>query len=253
SVNLLADTTRPIRSPRPRGLHFGTRDPSTGGIHRMRRWGITRRWLFSTLVLLSSLSVALGSSAGIALADGPTYTSCVQASSFPTDLANVTSGNATFTFPANCTLDLTSSLEVAAGVSITVDGAGLVLDGQNESFDIITLNDTPSTPSSLTLDHVTLTHGQNGIRESGGGTITLTSSTISENSGDGINVSGGNGGAVDSGAGGGRGGTGGSVTLTNSTVDGNGASGIDASGGTGGAGGGGGVGTTESAGGTGGA
>ncbi|HEX3721740.1 MAG TPA: hypothetical protein VHV31_03060, partial [Nitrolancea sp.] len=225
----------------------------------MRRWGIEWRWLVSMVVVLSSLGVALGSSGGIALAAGTTYTSCVQASSFPTDLANVTSGSATFTFPADCTLDLTSSLAVAAGVSITVDGAGLVLDGQTQTFDIMKINDTLGNPSSLTLDDVTVTHGQNGITDSGNGAlITLTDSTVSDNSGDGIHangVTGSNGEDVNvglAGGFGGPGGAGGAVTLMNSTVNDNGASGITVNGGTGGAGGGGGLGGPDRVGGAGG-
>ncbi len=217
----------------------------------MRRTWNRCRWFFGLVVVLSGLGIAVGSSSGIALAAGASYSSCLDANSFPSDLAAVTSGSATFTFPANCTLDLTSSLEIAAGVSITLDGNGLILDGQTQTFDIITINDAPGHASMLTLDKVTVTHGQNGITEHGGGSITMTNSTVSDNSGNGIDASGGAGAVAGvAGGAGGNGSAGGSVTLTTSTINGNGGSGILANGGAGGAGGGNGNGGVGSPGGT---
>ena len=223
----------------------------------MRRSSIRWRWLFSLVVVLSGLGVAIGSSSGIALAAGASYSSCLEANSFPSDLAGVASGSATFTFPANCTLDLASSLEIAANVNITLDGNGLILDGQDHTFDIITINDTSISSSSLTLNNVTVTNGQNGITEHGGGSITLTNSTVSDNSGDGIDASGSSGAAGapgangsdgaagspgGSGGAGGFGGAGGSISLTNSIISDNGAIAVAARGGAGGAGGTGGIG-----------
>lgn len=94
-----------------------------------------------------------------------------------------------YTGASACTVMLQGQgLSVGAGANITIDGGvGLTIDGQGGSFDIIDVNDLGDQPSTLTLDHVTLQNGANGIMETAGtGTVSLTGSTIQNMSSSGV-------------------------------------------------------------------
>ncbi|HLI52338.1 MAG TPA: hypothetical protein VKU87_11100, partial [Thermomicrobiaceae bacterium] len=198
------------------------------------------------LALLAGLTFLPASSA---LADGTTYTysSCSQASSsFPGDLSSVTGGNsATFDFPPDCTIELTSSLTVNPNVTITINGNGLTLQGNGTStvagtFDIIDMEGTLSSTSTLMLNAVMVEDGMTGINASGagggnGGTVALVDSTLSNNAGAAINADGDTGLGSPNWVQGNGGGAGGAVSLTDSTISG-GTIGIDARGGNGGVG-----------------
>lgn len=137
----------------------------TDWIARIATWGWRELAVSGALALAVALAagVALGGPGSALAAGGSTYTSCAESTAnFPTDLAGVTSGSATFTFPANCTIDLTSPLKVGAGVDITINGNSLTLDGQMGNFDLIVIRDT-SAASTLKLDQVTLEQSGTGF------------------------------------------------------------------------------------------
>src|SRR5579875_101792 len=166
-----------------------------------------------------------------ALAAGATYASCGDAiAGFSTDLAAVTTGSATFDFPSNCTIGLTSPLSVGPGVDVTINGNGLILDGQTKTFDVIDLDDV-SNPSTLRLNQVTVENGIDGIHDfsqySPFGTIILTGGTVSGNSSYGITTDGTVTVANSTASGNGQSGvfSAGSATVTNSNISGNGTSG----------------------------
>lgn len=93
----------------------------------------------------------------------------------------------TITMPANCTIDLTkSSLTVGAGVDITLNGNGLTLDGQNQNFDDIDINDGLSA-STLALRQVTIENGSNGVADASHlATVTLTDCIVRANGNGGV-------------------------------------------------------------------
>jgi hypothetical protein len=78
--------------------------------------------------VLSGLGVGFGSSFGVALAAGATYTSCDQANSFPTDLAGITSGSA---------IDAVSSLTIGVR-TVCLNADGLPIINPANSFNINT-------------------------------------------------------------------------------------------------------------------
>src|SRR5690606_7455481 len=59
----------------------------------------------------------------------------------------------------------TSSIGIQENVNVTIDGNGLVLDGQSQTFDIFVFFSVYTGPgsSSLTLNDVTVTNGFRGI------------------------------------------------------------------------------------------
>ncbi len=140
-----------------------------------------RRWLGILAImvgLLSALPVGV-------LAD-QSYTVCPTFSDFKRDVEAV-SGGATFTLPADCTLNATDTIKIQSGASVTINGNGLTLDGQqNTSLDLISIP-WSTNPGSLTLDHATLQNAKNGIMDLYEiATIGVTNSTITGNTGYGI-------------------------------------------------------------------
>jgi len=153
-----------------------------------RRGGIIGTVGLAMVLALALLVGFTAASPEAVLAAGATYSNCTQAgTSFPTDVGNVTSGSATFTFPANCTIDLTSTLTINPGVTITIEGNGLILNGQTKTFDIIAFSDLAS-PSTLSLDDVTAENGVNAITDAhSASTVRLVGSTLRDNSESGAN------------------------------------------------------------------
>lgn len=217
--------------------------------------------LSSAMLLVLALLGGLASVPPVSvLAQGPV--GCTE-QAFRAALIDAPTGGQSYTIEmvSNCRIELSGSLIVGAGANITIDGNGLVLNGQNQTFDIVDLRGTTTSPSTLTLNNVTVKNGAAGIHGSGPDTVNLTDSTVSGNSQDGINISGGDGGNGSAGqdgfnglpgGAGSAGSIGGTVTLTNSTVSGNDGAGIVANGGRGGNGGTGGNGTNGGGGGAGG-
>ncbi|HLI50807.1 MAG TPA: choice-of-anchor Q domain-containing protein [Thermomicrobiaceae bacterium] len=80
-------------------------------------------------------------------------------------LQTALNSQATITFASGCTINLTSApLTINPGVSVTINGNGLVITG-SQSFDLIDITDSSTSPSSLTLNSVKLINGMNGIYE----------------------------------------------------------------------------------------
>jgi len=152
------------------------------------------------------------------------------------------SGADTITFSVSGTIPLGSSLpDPTDSDGLTIDGTGqkVTISGSN-SYRVLYL----ITGSSLTINHLTISNGSvtgnfGGGLFNNGGSLTITNSTVSNNSSDlaaaglyngggtlsisnstftGNTVSGGSGGAIRIG--------GGIVTITNSTISGNSASGV---------------------------
>lgn len=165
------------------------------------------RGLF-TLAFVCALGLVL-MGGGVARAGGSTVidaSTCDQ-----TDLQNaINSGDVTFS--ADCTIHLTSALDLSNGPS-TIDGSGynVVLDGQNT---VRVFSQTNDGSNDYSLIHLTLENGNSGSSASGGaveitsnGTLTLTDATFIDNQASY------NGGAVDA--------LGGTVVASDSTFTGN--------------------------------
>ncbi|HLI50362.1 MAG TPA: choice-of-anchor Q domain-containing protein, partial [Thermomicrobiaceae bacterium] len=89
-----------------------------------------------------------------------------------------------YTGSTPCTIPLTSSLMMSKEVNVEIDGGvGLTLNGgtsaNHGNFMLIRISNT--SPSTLTLNHVTLENGLSGIGEDiGNATVNLTNSTIQD-------------------------------------------------------------------------
>ena len=170
------------------------------------------------LVLLAGLCLALGVQVRPAHAQTPTtftVTDCIDDSQLRADVgqANTDNDGDIITFTCSGDIPLTSFLFITG--SMTLDGSqspqGVTLDGQN-SVQVLIVRSGTVTLNALTIAHgaASFTSG-GGIANEGGATLTITNSTISNNS-----ISGSYGGGISNG---------GTLTITNSTISNNSQSG----------------------------
>ena len=175
-----------------------------------------RRWvslLFACLLVVST-GIAVGLPAG-ALADVIISSCPATFAEFQTDVQSISGTGAVSFTVADCTITADSTITVANQADVTINGKGLTLLGGTSdthgSFALFTLGKK----TNLTVNDATLAYANYGIFQSQAkdGDIVLIDSTIRDNSIDGINQGDG---TTNKG----------SITLDSSTVSGNGGDGI---------------------------
>ena len=204
SLTVVRGTSVPVEKGEPVRMLSGRGVDAGGG-----SGAVTRLVLGLALALAGVLAAVSGA---LAAPTTITYTTCPSFSQFQSDVQAI-GGTGTVTFgpgAANCPITATGTITLHYGASVTIDGNGLTLSGGSANakgtFDLLDLDAI----GNLSLDHLTLEDGQQGVGSVVGadGTVTLTDGTVTSNGGTGLTY--------------------GTVIVTDSTVSGNGGDGINA-------------------------